>query len=152
MLQRTLVTLAFAVAALSAAVPSAHAQPCTTFGHPYASSEFMFGSMIRRLVAVTFTMAETGDLACSGPPFGGSVTGNGAICTQFLTAPATFNNCSPGVVKCHALVGLIFITGYGGDPTQAGPHSCMWNCGACGSFTINEADGLPVELLDFGVH
>lgn len=149
---RKFLVLALTLTLLTATgTTAANAQPCTTFGNPYAQSEFMFGSMIRRLVAVTFTMAQTGDVTCSGPPFGGSVTANDAICTQFLTAPATFNNCNPGVSMCHALVGLIEITMYGGDPVNPGAHSCMWNCGACGSFTINEADGLPVELLAFGL-
>lgn len=124
---------------------------CNTFGVPYASSEFPWGTGFRRLIAVTFTMAETMDVTCTGPPFGGTLTTNGAICTQFLTSPGTLNNCSAGVTKCHALVGIISITMIGGVPTMAGPHSCAWNCGPCGSFTINEADGLPVELMEFSV-
>ena len=29
--------------------------------------------------------------------------------------------------------------------------SCNFNCGACGTITINSSDGLPVELMDFEV-
>jgi len=34
--------------------------------------------------------------------------------------------------------------------TTATNPSCGWNCG-CGPVTINNADGLPVELLDFSI-
>ena len=34
--------------------------------------------------------------------------------------------------------------------TTATNPSCQWDCN-CGTVTINAADGLPVELMDFGI-
>lgn len=128
----------------------ATAQNCTVFGPPKATSEFMFGTMIRRIIGVTFTM-QAGTLGCTGVPTGGSITANGAICSQFVSTLKSLNNCASSLTGCYALAAFITISAYGGDPTMAGPHSCNWNCGVCGSFTINESDGLPVELIDFTI-
>jgi len=73
-----------------------------------------------------------------------STTGN-LRCSVVTTAPGQYN-CPTGGGNCRALLGWV-------SPTTAlmGPHSCSFACGACGSFTVTNADGLPVELMDFEI-
>lgn len=80
---------------------------------------------------------------------------NGAICySAYTVTPGPFNNCTAG--NCSGLLARFDISG-GGDAITTGPKNCTWTCTGCSAptvtrtFMLSNANGLPVELMDFSV-
>ncbi len=115
---------------------------CDIFGPPYSTS--MPPGFLN--IGVTFQTGSSQPTDCvlntAGP------TANGLVCSLVLTAAGNYN-CPAGMGSCVGLLAML--------PTNmvtAMAHSCeiMCNCGfgfGVETFTISNADGLPVELMDF---
>lgn len=115
-----------------------------------ATSEQQLGpTLFFKNIAYTLT----GTPGCSPMGAGSTVTANGAICHQAYVVPASSYNCPAGTMGCSGLFAQVRITGFGGVPTNPAAHICSWTC-PCGpiqTFVLNNANGLPVELLEFGI-
>lgn len=62
----------------------------------------------------------------------------------FVRSPGSVN-CPTGGGNCLALLAQLDV-----QSLTPAPRSCMFNC-PCGNVTIDNSDGLPVELLSFGI-
>lgn len=69
-----------------------------------------------------------------------NLTGGAPACSVAGSASAT----------CNA-AGMTAVTGSATGAQITGSPTCSFNCGACGTITIDTADGLPVELMEFSV-
>ena len=105
--------------------------------------------MAINMLAVTFRTGMGGTNVMCSPSI--QMTANGLQCDTFVTASGMFN-CPAGGGGCRGILARLALTMAMG-PT---PHTCaiMCDCGfgaGVETFTISNADGLPVELLDFKV-
>ena len=117
--------------------------------NPVPGTQPAMSTMNSRLY-VAYTL--TGVAGCNPSSAMGMNSGNGAYCFGAFVVPPNSYNCPAGTMNCSGLLARIQLTGPMGVPTMAGAHSCQWT-GCCGTqtFTINQSNGLPVELMDFEI-
>ena len=90
---------------------------------------------------------------CSVASTSATVMGNAFSVLKILSAA---ENCSPTVVNamtCSPTMATTTTGLFARATTMSVATtmvSCAWNCG-CGTVTTTEADGLPVELMDFSI-
>lgn len=70
----------------------------------------------------------------------------GGGCTTGMFGPNPPDNCSHNVTPMLA----ILVAVWGDSAHNVSANGCTFNCGG-GSCRIRGGDGLPVELLDFGI-
>lgn len=116
---------------------------------PSASAQCMVVTTRNYMSVSPYTMANATAIAIV-------LTGNPGLCSSTMSANvsncatalrfAGSGPCPAGPMNCRALFAIAT-----GVTTMPGPRYCSANCGVCGVLRIDNADGLPVELLDFKV-
>ncbi len=83
---------------------------------------------------------STGMRACSFRRNIGTGAGMATSCAVTMS-----NNAN-----CTLTMATMYIHTF--NAVQTGPNpSCQWSCSACPTVTLDTADGLPVELLEFDI-
>lgn len=138
MTKRVLCTL---LVALACSAVATYAE-CMIFGPPYATAMLPLSNY----VGVTFLTGSSQPTNCTP---GYTMTAMGAVCVVVLT-PSTKYNCPAATMggMCRGLLAKLPLT------ALPGTFRCSWMCD-CGAgpetFVIDNADGLPVELMEFSV-